>query len=108
MLTAFGHAVDTLFADPHGSVAGVFTAPPAAGVSVRVLFTRHDPVVLDGFAGSGAQAPGWRAELRKAEVPTQPTDTCTLAVNGTTYRVRSVDQMNDPEALTWKCDLGAV
>jgi hypothetical protein len=105
--TAFAAAEDTLFADPNLSVAGVFSAPPTPGVTVRVILHRHDERLLDYGEGPGVTNPGLRAEMKVSQVPNRPrVGTDTLTVGSTTYQIREVTQTTDPDALTWQCDLG--
>ena len=106
MPTEFDIAVDTLFADPNLAVAGVFTAPPAAGVPVRILIAPHDPEITLGGQQSTGQARGYRAELNRAEVAIRPKakiDTLTVGA-GLFAGPKKINAVEESD-LTWILDL---
>ena len=86
-------------------VGCLFTAPPAAGISVRAIFGLHDPVVAFAGLETQARSPGLEAIIEQTDVPTRPRKGVdTLTKGSTVYQIRDVEE--DVERTQWRLDIG--
>lgn len=104
-MSAFAAAIETLHADPNMGEDAVYTAPPATGIPVRIIVTRHDPVADFPGMQSHVRAPSWEVRVKQSEVPVRPrvrVDLLTISVG--TFTINDV--IEDEVRRTWNCDLG--
>jgi hypothetical protein len=109
MSDPFSRALDAIY---RGSWAKAATYTPPAGVAVSVTVVVGKPEQLSdgGFMPAGfqlgaeAQADALVARVRRSEIPL-PVKAATLAIDGLTYPVRHVGEL-DVEGLEWPLVLG--
>jgi hypothetical protein len=101
-MTAFGAAIDTLFADPALARDALWRLGGTGdGTTVRVIRKRPDQVV--GFGDSRAVVPTVLIDVRRVEVPT-PASGDTLEIEGEIFAVIATPTI-DAERLIWTCEV---
>lgn len=100
-MSAFAAANNTLFSDPNGSVAAIYTPPSGAAVALRVIY-HVDEIDSSGPLETPMYAPSYFAEIRREDVA-EPKEGAELLVEGVRYRVAGKKLM--PHGLSWFCDL---
>ena len=100
-MTAFGTALDVLFADLNIGRDAVYTPEGGAAVLVRVVVRRADAITEFGEARLWSETT--RIDLRVAEVPVpRPGDR--IEIDGDAFLVQG-EPVRDRERLVWTVDL---
>ena len=100
-MTAFGVALDALFADAHIARGVVYTAEGGAPALVRAILRRPDDVT--GFGEAQLWSETTRLDLRVAEVPTpRPGDR--IEIDGEAFLIQG-EPVRDRERLVWTVEL---
>lgn len=100
-MTAFGTALDVLFADPNIGHDAVYTPEGSAAVLVRVVVRRADAITEFGEARLWSETT--RIDLRVAEVETpRPGDR--IEIEGDAFLIQG-EPVRDRERLVWTVDL---
>ena len=100
-MTAFGTALDVLFADPNIGRDAVYTPEGGAPVLVRVVVRRADAITEFGEARLWSETT--RIDLRVAEVQApRPGDR--IEIEGEAFLIHG-EPVRDRERLVWTVDL---
>ena len=100
MTDAFAAAADSLFADPHLTVAATYQPQVGDPVPVRVVMSQPDSDA--GLFDTGVRDAAVVASLRASEVA-EPREGDSLTVGSLTWRVRA--RRRDALALVWRLEL---
>ena len=100
-MSAFGAAVDLLFADPNIGKDAVYTPEGGTPVPVRIIARRADEVT--GFGEARLWSETTRIDLRVAEVPApRPGDL--IEIDDDAFLIQG-EPVRDRERLVWTVDL---
>ncbi len=100
-MSAFGAAVDLLFADPNIGKDAVYTPEGGTPVPVRIIARRADEVT--GFGEARLWSETTRIDLRVAEVPApRPGDL--IEIDDDAFLIQG-EPVRDRERLVWTMDL---
>jgi hypothetical protein len=100
-MSAFGAAVDLLFADPNIGKDAVYTPEGGTPVPVRIIARRADEVT--GFGEARLWSETTRIDLRVAEVPApRPGDR--IEIDDDAFLIQG-EPVRDRERLVWTVDL---
>lgn len=100
-MSAFGAALDALFADPNLGRDAIYRAQGSAPVSIRIMARRADQV-LD-FGDTRIHTGNIMFDVRVSEVP-DPGPDDVLEIDGETFTVQG-EPVQDPERLVWTLDV---
>ena len=100
-MSAFGAALDTLFADPNLGRDAVYRAQGSDPVTIRIMARRADQV-LD-FGDTRVHTGNVMFDVRVSEV-TDPSPGDVLEINGETFTIQG-EPVRDPERLVWTIDV---
>ena len=100
-MSAFGAALDTLFADPNLGRDAVYSAQGSDPVTIRIMARRADQV-LD-FGDTRVHTGNVMFDVRVSEVP-DPASGDVLEIDGENFTVQG-EPVRDLERLVWTIDV---
>jgi len=100
-MSAFGAALDTLFADPNLGRDAVYRAQGSDPVNIRIMARRADQV-LD-FGDTRVHTGNIMFDVRVSEVP-DPASGDVLVIDGDNFTVQG-EPLRDQERLVWTLDV---
>jgi len=103
-MSAFGAALDTLFADPNLGRDAVYRAQGSDPVNIRIMARRADQV-LD-FGDTRVHTGNIMFDVRVSEVP-DPASGDVLVIDGDNFTVQG-EPARDPERLVWTLDVHSI